>query len=528
MVESSTFSGEVSGSNPLISTKATAFILKEGGKVVDLKDIDLSSLDLKALENMPRSALTQLQSMLTPKLTQYIPHVPTPKQTAFMLLDGEEAFYGGAAGGGKSDALLMCGLQYVDVKGYSGIIFRKNFSDLVKPGALIDRAREWLTNFPEVRWVDKEKKFVFRKMINGQWVNWSTLQFGYLETDNDRFNYQGGEYQFIGFDELTHISEVCYTYLFSRMRRLKDSNVPLRVRGASNPPDDDQGIWVYNRFVNPETKKKDVVFISAGLDDNPFLDKESYVKALDKLDAVSRARLKDGNWEIQRKGNMFKENWFEIVQTPPPVRRRMRFWDMASTDDAKKVKRKSDPDYTVGALVSEHAGIFYIEDIIRVRKTPQVTEQIQKVACISDGYNTAIREEQEPGSSGDAIISLKSRGIFSGYNYKGIRSTGNKALRAQAFSALAEQGNVKILATCRNREAFIGEAESFPGGLHDDMVDAISGAINELRTTPPVYIPIPVSGTGSYWDGISNDYSDYGIEHSGMSTMGTCGYWNSF
>ena len=85
-----------------------------------------------------------------------------------------------------------------------------------------------------------------------------------------------------------------------------------------------------------------------------------------------------------------------------------------------------------------------------------------------------------------------------------------------------------LLAEIVKREAFIGEAESFPGGLHDDIIDAISGAINELRTTPPVYIPIPVSGTGSYWDGISSDYSDYGIEHSGMSTMGTCGYWNSF
>ena len=141
---------------------------------MELQNLDLSSLDLHSIENIPRSTLAQLQNMLTPKLTKYIPHVPTPKQMAFMLLGGEEAFYGGAAGGGKSDALLMCGLQYVDIKGYSGIIFRKNFSDLVKPGALIDRAREWLTNFPEVRWVDKEKKFVFRKLVNGQWVNWST------------------------------------------------------------------------------------------------------------------------------------------------------------------------------------------------------------------------------------------------------------------------------------------------------------------------------------------------------------------
>jgi hypothetical protein len=108
-----------------------------------LANIDISTLDLKTLNNLPRSVMQELQSLLTPKMTPYVPHVPTPKQAAFMLLDNKEAFFGGAAGGGKSDALLMAGLQYVDVRGYAGIIFRRNYADLVKPGALIDRGKEW-------------------------------------------------------------------------------------------------------------------------------------------------------------------------------------------------------------------------------------------------------------------------------------------------------------------------------------------------------------------------------------------------
>ena len=114
-----------------------------------VQDVPMGQMDLSAIKH---SDLVTLQKLLTPKTTKYIPHVPTPKQSAFLLLNCKEAFYGGAAGGGKSDALLMCGLQYVDVKGYSGIIFRKTYADLVKPGALIDRAKDWLLKYPEVRW----------------------------------------------------------------------------------------------------------------------------------------------------------------------------------------------------------------------------------------------------------------------------------------------------------------------------------------------------------------------------------------
>ena len=73
-----------------------------------------------------------------------IPHVPTSRQAAFLLLNCLEAFYGGAGGGGKSDALLMAALQYADVPGYNALIIRRNLSDLALPKALMDRAHTWL------------------------------------------------------------------------------------------------------------------------------------------------------------------------------------------------------------------------------------------------------------------------------------------------------------------------------------------------------------------------------------------------
>lgn len=440
-----------------------------------LQTARMGDIDLNKLRN---ADLTALQRLLTPKTTKYIPHVPTPKQAAFLLLNCKEAFYGGAAGGGKSDALLMCGLQYVDVRGYSGIIFRKTYADLVKPGALIDRAKEWLLKWPDVRWSEKEKKFEFfdsNKMLI------STLQFGYLENSNDKYNYQGGEYQFIGFDELTHIDASSYRYMFSRLRRLKGVDIPLRVRGASNPPDDDQGTWVKERFID-EGPSKGRVFIPAGMDDNPYLDIEEYEKSLEELDPVTRARLRDGNWTILRKGNMFKRSWFQSVTELPPYRKKCRWWDMAATDEekAKRRNRSDDPDYTVGFLLSYWDGVFYIEDIIRERLSPEKTQTLQQSTARNDGFDVLIREEQEPGSSGITLCDIKARTIFQGYAYEAIKSTGDKTTRAAAASAAAERGQIKYLASCRNIEEFFNEAESFPGGIHDDMVDGLSGSFTTL------------------------------------------------
>lgn len=392
----------------------------------------------------------------------------------------------------NSDALLMCGLQYVNVKGYAGIIFRKTYADLVKPGALIDRAKDWLLRFEEVRWNEKDKKFEFYTDKSKKELI-SILQFGYLENANDRYNYQGGEYQFIGFDELTHIDYTSYKYMFSRLRRLKGTNIPLRVRGASNPPDDDSGIWVKQRFIDegPDVGR---VFIPAGLDDNPYLDTEEYEKSLEELDPVTRARLRDGNWEIVRKGNMFKKTWFQAVDELPPLRRKCRWWDMAATDEdkAKRKNKSNDPDYTVGFLLSEYNGIFYIEDIIRERLSPEKTQSVQEATARADGYNTMVREEQEPGSSGITLCDIKARTIFMGYAYEAIKSSGDKATRAAAASAAAERGQIKYIRGCRNIEEFFGEAESFPGGIHDDMVDGLSGAFTTLCVPNVPGVPLVV------------------------------------
>src|SRR5262245_15565615 len=91
------------------------------------------------------SDYSQALFLVTVLKNSWIKHKPTAKQAEFLALaEASEVLYGGAAGGGKSDALLMGALQFVDVSGYAAILFRRTYTDLSLPGALMSRATEWL------------------------------------------------------------------------------------------------------------------------------------------------------------------------------------------------------------------------------------------------------------------------------------------------------------------------------------------------------------------------------------------------
>lgn len=170
------------------------------------------------LETLGVERRSKLAADLTPRFPlgrSYIPHVPHPPQQAFLLLSFlAEVFYGGAAGGGKSDAGLMGALQYADVPGYSALIIRRTFQDLALPGAIMDRAEEWLAGTGAVK-KDGGKLWEFPTADPNRPA---TLQFGYAQTHTDVKRYQGAEFQYVFVDELTHFEERTYRYLFSRLR----------------------------------------------------------------------------------------------------------------------------------------------------------------------------------------------------------------------------------------------------------------------------------------------------------------------
>lgn len=230
----------------------------------------------------------------------YIPHEPSVPQDAFLWYQGLEALYGGAAGGGKSDALLMAALQYVDIPGYAALLLRKTYVELTLENALLDRSMKWLAH-TDASWNGEHRRWTF--------PSGATLSFGFLQRMQDRARYQSAEFQFIGFDELTAFEETDYRFMFSRLRRLGTMPVPLRVRSATNPGGPGHK-WVHSRFIVPfeqmtrEEREPDPdrIFVPARLSDNPHIDQASYRQALYQLEPELAEQLLEGNWNVREPG----------------------------------------------------------------------------------------------------------------------------------------------------------------------------------------------------------------------------------
>ena len=227
----------------------------------------------------------------------------TPKQKHFIDAKESEVLFGGAAGGGKSygqmvDALLFA-LRYKNSK---QLVLRRTFAELEK--SLI---RTSLALFPR-------EIYTFNSSSHtGKFKNGSVIDFGYLATENDVYQYQSAEYDVIRFDELTHFTKNQYVYLISRIRGA--NSYPKQVKSSTNPG----GVghtWVKERFIDPKEAGKSFVgedgmkrvFIPSLLDDNSFLMKSDpeYKRRLLALPDRERKALLYGDWNIFE-GQYFNE-----------------------------------------------------------------------------------------------------------------------------------------------------------------------------------------------------------------------------
>lgn len=279
--------------------------------------------------------LELLERYLDPDpLRQYCPHTPTAQQRAFIDLDVLEALYGGQAGGGKSDALLMGALQHVHVPGYGALLLRRTKPELEGRDGLIERAFDWLGP-TDAHWNGSDG-------AAGSWTfpSGAKLFFGSMQHEADKRKYQGHAVQYVGYDETTHFLESQWTYLLTRIRRPKVgslSKVPIRLRGGTNPG----GIgheWVKRRFglrtdgtQDPKKARNDEAgelrhFVPAALADNPHLDVEAYRRSFTGVDQTTRDQLERGLWVRDGKGLVYAfapsrnliplEEWLELEQLP--------------------------------------------------------------------------------------------------------------------------------------------------------------------------------------------------------------------
>jgi predicted phage terminase large subunit-like protein len=428
-------------------------------------------------------------------------------QHEFLADMSREAFYGGAVGGGKSIALMMAASQFLHRPGYAALLLRKSFADLEKPRALMDIASQWWGGREGVKFDRQNHEYTFEcRDPYGQLIGHSTITFGSLDEENDRYKYQGGAYHFIGFDELTQHKERDYTYLFSRLRKPKETPIPTRMRSTGNPG----GVgheWVYKRFIGPwETWVKGIGpeprrhFIPASLKDNTKLDQADYIESLMELDPITRAQLLRGDWNIRPEGRMFKREKFKpISRHDLPRCRWVRFWDMASTEPNMNL----DPDYTVGLLMGMSAdGRIYIADVRRWRHNPAENDFLCAATSQYDTRNVLQLMEQEPGASGKVAIHHYRNGAFRTANFRGVSAVGKGRGATTITSRTGRTPRAKIVAAgpvasrvdsdlCYvvvdgswDVEAFLSEVEVFPDAEHDDQVDALSGAYNELARMP--------------------------------------------
>lgn len=250
-----------------------------------------------------------------------IPLVPTPRQSDFLKLTCREALYGGAAGGGKSEALLMWLAEGADLPDYSAIIFRRTYKQLVKSNdslwAKASRLYRPMGAVPNK--TDKQWRFPSGAMI----------EMGALEHEDSVEDYQGNSYHRVAYDELTQFSLDQYEYLVnSRIRKAPDYPITLGARAGANPGGIGHEAFK-KRFITDEAiaatrhlkatdpsppgtvfyATPDRAFVPARVADNPYIDLADYVKSLSQFtNPVTRERLMNGDWSIMPDG-LIKPEW---------------------------------------------------------------------------------------------------------------------------------------------------------------------------------------------------------------------------
>lgn len=431
-------------------------------------------------------------------------------QSRFLASAADIAIYGGAAGGGKTWALLMEPLRHIGNSGFGAVFFRRTLVQVRNEGGLWDEAEKLYPLAGARARVAPDLSWTF--------PSGAAVSFAHLEHDKTVLNWQGAQIPLIAFDELTHFSAKQFWYLLSRNRSM--CGVRPYVRATCNPDADSWVAEFISWWIDPETgfaipersgvlrwfvrigdaiiwadhpeelsqhvdpltgdpiPPKSVTFIPAKLSDNALLmaADPGYVANLMAMPTVERERLLGGNWKIRpAAGLLFQRGWCQVVDAVPPGARWMRGWDLGATPKTEA----NDPDWTAGTKVGKLPdGRYIVAHHCRDRLAPAGVERLIKNTAEADGKGVQISLPQDPGQAGKAQVAALTK-LLAGYSVRSSPESGDKVTRFSAFSAQAEAGNVLVLRGAWN-EPWFTALEGFPDASHDDDADSTSRAFNAL------------------------------------------------
>lgn len=350
---------------------------------------------------------------------------PQPKQALMMSCPEYEALYGGAAGGGKTDYLVIEALRQVDIPWYKGVILRRTYPELDE---IIDKTMIYYKQaYPDAQYNQTQHKWTF--------PSGAKILLRAMQNEKDKYKFQGQAYDFIGFDELTHFTETQYEYLKSR-NRPNGPGTMVYIRSTANPGGVGHG-WVKDYFVTAmepgvpkievlrirtpsgiEYKAQSRIYIPASVFDNRKLmeNDPNYVAHLAALPAAERDALLYGNWD-SFSGQIFEEFrndpahyddhlWTHVIN---PFRI-PESWQIFRAYDFGYAK-----PYAVGWYAVNHDGcIYHIRELYGCTKTPnegvkqEPHEQARRIREV-EATDPVLKGRQIQGIADPAIWD-KSRG----------------------------------------------------------------------------------------------------------------------
>lgn len=438
--------------------------------------------------------------------------LPAPfpgKQTQFLECEADIVIYGGAAGGGKSFGLLLDAARYAHITGYVATIFRRTLVQVKQQGGIWEKSAPLYAstgatpNSSLHRWVWAESR--------------ANVGFAGMEAEDTKYNYQGAEFAYLGFDEGTHFSKGQVTYLISRARTT--CGVAPRIRLTVNPDPDswvcefiawwinqdtgyaiperdgvirwmvvynDDWVWFDTRkqavkfleerdIKDAEKAPKSVTFILSMLEDNPILDATTYRSNLMMQGTVDAERLLKGNWKIRpAAGLVFPRTKIKIVDVAPSkVVATVRAWDFGGSSD-----------YTSSMKISRlEDGRFLIEDASNDISSSLTNDQLLLNKARADGVEVQVSIPKDPAEAGKTLAKNRVASL-AGFDVSLSVPSANKVIRSAPFAAQWQAENVLMLRGEWNNTV-INQYDQFPNGTFDDLVDAGADGFNKLTKHVP-------------------------------------------